>query len=99
MEEKLRGKLSHRIITKSNWVDMIGMAMKEIELFTEMTGAQKRETVINVIRGLIRESKSLDAGEKMFLEGAMDTLAGPMIDLIVNAETLGINAIRSCCCG
>lgn len=99
MEAKLRSKIGGDVsISRSNLVVVIGQAMKQAELFAELSGLQKRQLVLNTLRTMVEDSKELDGAAKTSLVETLMHFAPPMIDLVVNAGTLGLNLVRSACC-
>lgn len=95
---QLREKLGPTPVSKMNLVDVVGEAMKQVELFSKLTGPQKRELVLSTIKDLIKENSSLSETEKGLLLITMEHFAPSMIDLIVHAADLGINLPVACCC-
>lgn len=96
---KLRAKLgSDVVISKANIVFAIGQAMKQAELFLDMSGMQKRQLVLDTLKTMIQENKSLTEADKAGLVEQLMYWAPPMIDLVVNPASLGLNLVRTACC-
>lgn len=85
--------VGNKKVTAENVVYLAGSAMQIVDKQKEMTGLQKKNLVINIIKEVVRNQKSIKKDEKQMIYIMIDQLVPGAIDLIVagaNGE-LGIN--------
>lgn len=89
-------------IDRQNIFTVLGQMMKKVELISNLSGMQKAQMVIDQIKGLISENKSLSDSDRAFLLSITNEQLGHIMTLVVNAASLGINLARRAvagCCG
>ena len=86
-----------RKITPSNVMFLVGITMEVVEKNKELSGDQKKELVINIMKEIVRKSK--DIPDKEIVYASIDMMAPGAIDLIVAGANglLNINLDNSGC--
>ena len=98
--DQIAAIIGNKKVTASNIIYLAGSAMQIVENAKEMTGPEKKELVLNILKEVVRKQRSIVEDEKQILYMMIDQLVPGAVDLVVagaNGE-LGINEaeIRSC---
>lgn len=91
--------VKNRKVTNANVMFLVGVAMEVVEKNKELSGEEKKELVINIIKEVVRKSKSIPDKETVY--ASIDMMAPGAIDLIVAGANglLNINLDTSGCSG
>ena len=95
LKDYLQLKLQ-RPITPSKVIMIVAAGVKYIEHYRDLSGAEKKDIVINAIRELIQESPIIT--EKEALLEVVDTFADSAIDYLVDFGRMTYLKIKSGCC-
>lgn len=99
----VQGLLSGNGLQMSNMISTCSILMQLVETIPQITGAQKKQIVIQVLHMLVNGDTAMPAGTQADLNAAVDIVVGPAIDFVIAAANGQIpllndaeSAVKSC---
>lgn len=87
-----------RPVTASKVILVIAAGVKYIEHYKDLSGAEKKDIIIQAIRDVIQESNTIPEADKIELIDVVDTFADDTIDHLVDFGKNMYLAVKKRCC-
>jgi len=94
--KKMNTKIGDLEINTDTIIQVVQIAMECVEL-TQLTGAEKKDLAIVLIKQVVEESDLIGNNEKLLLDMIDKKILHSMIDLVVNSKDIEINLQKIKC--
>lgn len=92
--DQLKSMIQNKTVNLSNIVNIASMAMQVIQQYTLVSGAQKKQVVMNVIGRLIAEIPMAES-DRAILQSVVNVTLDKTIDLIIGIANGDINIMKT----